>query len=51
MYLGSSTCPNHPNHFGIIFDSGWDPRSKIAQESLSGILNLGSGPESKLIPK
>ena len=42
MNLGSSTCPNHPNHFGMIFDSGWDPRSKIAQESLPGILDLGS---------
>ena len=51
MYLGSSTCPNHPNHFGISFDSGWDPRSKIAQESLPGILDLGSQPESRMIPK
>ena len=78
----------HPNHFGIIFDSGLDPRSKIpgrssqgildpvlariiqiilescliragiqdprskiAQESLPGILDLGSQPESKMIPK
>ena len=39
MNLGSSTCPNHPNHFGMIFDSGWDQRSKIAQASLSGILD------------
>ena len=28
-----------------------DPRSKIAQESLPGILDLGSRPESKMIPK
>ena len=71
-------CPNHPNHF----DSGWNPRSKIAQESLQeswildpspnqndskmirastgskipwedlpGIWDLGTGPESKMIPK
>ena len=26
----------------IMFDSAWDPRSKIAQESLPGILDVGS---------
>ena len=28
-----------------------DPRSRIAQESLPGILDLASGPESTMIPK
>ena len=37
LNLRYATCPNHPNLFGIIFDSG--------------ILDLGSGPESKMIPK
>ena len=40
--LRYATCPNHPNHFGIIFDSGPDPRSKI-QDSWERLLgNLGS---------
>ena len=30
---------NHPNHFGIIFDSGMDPRSKIPGRSSQGILD------------
>ena len=37
-----SNCPNGPNHLGIIFDSGWDPRSEI-QDSWERLLgNLGS---------
>ena len=33
---------NHPNHFGIIFDSGWDPRSKIQDSWEVFPVNLGS---------
>ena len=40
--LGSSTCPHHPNHFGIIFDSGPDPRSKIQDVWEVFSVNLGS---------
>ena len=45
--LRYATCPNH---FGIIFDSGLDPRSKI-QDSWDG--NLGSWIRAriKMIPK
>ena len=52
--LGSSTCPNHTNHFGIIFDSGagiQDPRCLGGLLSESWILDLGSQPESRMIPK
>ena len=44
-------CPNHPNHFGIIFDSGWDARSKVPGRDSWAIWDLGSQPESKMIPK
>ena len=40
--LRYATCPNHPNHFGIIFDSGWDPRSKIQDCPGVSPRNLGS---------
>ena len=40
--LRYATCPNHPHHFGIIFDSGADPRSKILGRDSWAILDLGS---------
>ena len=58
MNLGSSTHPNHPNNFGIIFDAGPDPksdiqdlRSKIPGRDSGAILDLDleSQPESKII--
>ena len=39
--------PESSDHFGIIFDSGWDPRSKIPGRDSWAILDLGSPRESK----
>ena len=38
-FLIQESALNHPNHFGIIFDSGLDPRSKIPGRSSQGILD------------
>ena len=50
--LRYATCPNNPNHFGIIFDSGPDPRSKIQDCPGVSPRNLGTrildpGPNQK----
>ena len=42
------TCPNHPNHFGIIFDSGWDPRSKIPDSLRRPPRHLGSWIQARI---